>query len=42
MKFAYCNVSVSPLRKDNDDRSEMISQLLFGETCEIIDKKKLG
>ncbi len=40
MKFAYCNLSVSPLRKINDDRSEMISQLLFGETCEILDKKK--
>jgi len=40
MKFGYCNLSVSPLRKNNDDRSEMISQLLFGETCTILEKKK--
>ncbi|MGB1017443.1 MAG: NlpC/P60 family protein [Chitinophagales bacterium] len=40
MNLAYCNVSISPLRKENKDSSEMISQLLFGETCEIIHKKK--
>lgn len=40
MAFGYCNVSVSPLRKETDDRSEMISQLLFGETCTIIQRKK--
>jgi hypothetical protein len=39
MTFGYCNVSISPLRKENDDRSEMISQLLFGEACEIMEEK---
>ena len=39
MTFAYCNVSISPLRKENNDSSEMISQLLFGETCEIMEEK---
>lgn len=39
MKNAYCNVSVSPLRKEADDRSEMISQLLYGETCIILNTK---
>lgn len=36
----YCNVSIAPLRKDADDRSEMISQLLFGESCVILSKKE--
>lgn len=36
MKYAYCNVSVSPLRKEADDRSEMISQILFGESCTVL------
>ncbi len=40
MAFGYCNVSISPLRKENDDTSEMISQLLFGEACEIIEEKE--
>lgn len=39
MKNAFCNVSVSPLRKEADDRSEIISQLLFGEACTILNTK---
>ena len=39
MDFGYCNLSISPIRKENDDRSEMVSQLLFGETCSILDEK---
>ncbi|MEZ4916635.1 MAG: C40 family peptidase [Chitinophagales bacterium] len=35
--FGICNVALSPLRKENSDTSEMISQLLFGETFEIIE-----
>lgn len=37
MKFGYCNVSLAPLRAENSDRSEMISQLLFGEFIEILE-----
>lgn len=40
MNFAYCNVSIAPIRKENSDSSEMISQLLFGETCTILSEKK--
>ncbi len=32
-------VSISPLRKLANDRSEMVSQLLFGECIEILNKK---
>lgn len=40
MKFAICQVSVAPLRAENSDRSEMVSQILFGEKVEIIETKK--
>lgn len=35
-KFAFCKVSISPIRADKRDSSEMISQLLFGEPIEIL------
>jgi hypothetical protein len=35
-RFAFCMVSCSPLRKDANDGSEMISQLLFGEPLNIL------
>ncbi len=38
-KFGMCKVSVSPLRKVASDRSEMVSQLLFGECAEILERK---
>ena len=37
--FAICNLSVIPVRAEASDKSEMTSQLLFGETMEVIDKK---
>lgn len=37
MKYGICILSVIPLRKINSDKSELISQILFGETFEIID-----
>ena len=36
--FAICNLSLVPVRREPSERSEMVSQLLFGETVEIIDK----
>jgi gamma-D-glutamyl-L-lysine dipeptidyl-peptidase len=36
-KFAFCRVALSPVRAENRDVSEMISQLLFGEPIEIIE-----
>jgi len=40
MKFGYCHVSLAPLRAENSDRSEMISQLLFGEFIEILEVRE--
>ena len=34
-----CKVSVAPIRKRADDTSEIVSQLLFGETVTILTKK---
>ena len=36
--FALSNLSMIPVRSEPSDRSEMVSQLLFGETVEVIDK----
>ncbi len=35
MNLAQCNLSVVPVRAEPSEKSEMISQLLFGERCEI-------
>lgn len=40
MNKAIINVSIVPVRASNSDKSEMVSQLLFGETIEILDTKK--
>lgn len=37
--FAICNLSIVPVRKDPSDKSELVSQLLFGEMVEIVDNK---
>lgn len=34
-KYAFCFVPISPLRAASDDRSEIVSQVLFGEIVEI-------
>jgi hypothetical protein len=39
MRFAICTVSAAPIRKEPSHKSEMVSQLLFGETVEIIEGK---
>ena len=38
MAFAVCTVGIMPLRAASDDRSEMVSQVLFGETLEVIEQ----
>ncbi|RQP12880.1 MAG: hydrolase Nlp/P60 [Chryseobacterium sp.] len=40
MQRAICNVSVAPLRAENSDRSEMVSQMLYGETCDILTRER--
>lgn len=38
--FAICNLTLVPVRKEASDRSEMVTQLLFGDIIEILDKQK--
>jgi hypothetical protein len=38
--FGICNLSIIPLRFEPSDRSEIVSQVLFGEHFEIIDASK--
>lgn len=40
MGHVVCVVPVSPMRKESAHRSEMVSQLLFGETAEILELGK--
>ncbi len=35
--YGICNLSVVPCRKEPSDRSEMVTQLLFGDSFEIIE-----
>ena len=37
--YAICNLSVVPVRAEASDKSEQVTQLLFGETAQVIDKK---
>jgi gamma-D-glutamyl-L-lysine dipeptidyl-peptidase len=38
MKFGMCNLSMVAVRRESSHRSEMVTQLLFGELFEITDK----
>ena len=38
MKQGICLLSIIPLRRDPSEKSEMVSQLLFGEAYEITEK----
>ena len=38
--FGICNLSVVPCRKEPSDKSEMVTQLLFGEHFEVLEEKK--
>jgi hypothetical protein len=37
MEYGICNLAVIPLRADASDKSEQVSQLLFGEAFEIVE-----
>jgi len=37
MEYGICNLSVIPLRAEPNELSEMVSQVLFGETFEILE-----
>jgi hypothetical protein len=38
--FAICNLAIIPLRAEPSDRSEIVSQVLFGEHFEILEMQK--
>lgn len=38
--YGICNLSIAPLRVEPSDKSEMISQVLFGESFTILEKDK--
>ena len=38
--FGICNLSIIPLRNENNDRCEMVSQVLFGEHFEVLGQNK--
>lgn len=37
--FAYCKVNIAPVRSENKDQAEMVTQLLFGEIAEIHERQ---
>lgn len=39
MQYAICTVAAAPVRKEPDHRSEMVNQLLFGETLQVLEEK---
>jgi len=36
--YGFCNLALIPMRKSASHRSEMVSQLLFGEAYEILEQ----
>src|SRR5690606_25343530 len=38
--YALCNLAIVPLRFEPSDRSELVTQVLFGETFTIIEQKE--
>ncbi len=40
MKYGLCHLGVVPIRKENNHRSELTSQLLYGDLFKIIDQRK--
>lgn len=39
MKYSICIAAAAPVRKEPGHRSEMINQLLFGETMQVLEEK---
>ncbi|MGB0879410.1 MAG: NlpC/P60 family protein [Polaribacter sp.] len=40
MLFGICNLSIVPLRLEDSDTSEMVSQVLFGEHFQVVEQQK--
>lgn len=37
---AYCFLSAVPMRKEPSDRSEMVNQLIYGDTFEVVERQE--
>jgi len=42
LKYGICNLSVVPCRLEPSDKSEMVTQLLFGEVLKVYEEKRAG
>ena len=40
MQYGICNLSIVPLRFDASDKSELVSQLLYGDAFKILEQRK--
>jgi len=40
MKYGLCHLSVVPLRSEKSDESEMVNQVIYGESFKIIESRK--
>lgn len=40
MQYGICNLSLVPLRLDPSDKSELVSQVLYGEHFKVLEKRK--
>ena len=40
MEYGICHLGIIPLRNEKNHRSEMVSQLLYGDCYKIIEKRK--
>lgn len=40
MQYGLCNLSIIPLRLEPSDASEMVNQVLFGESFKVIEQRK--
>ncbi len=40
MQYGICNLSIIPLRLDPKDTSEMVSQVLYGESFKVLEQRK--
>ena len=38
--YHICRISIAPLRKEPSDRSEIVSQLLFGDRVKVLEKRE--
>ncbi|RIA09638.1 SH3 domain-containing protein [Flavobacteriaceae bacterium MAR_2010_72] len=40
MQYGICNLSIVPLRQDPSDKSELVSQVLYGDYFKILERRK--